>query len=283
MKKKDKPKAGRVLTSRVYSINLPLQLKDEEWRSLNIFKGITKNLLDISCHASVLLPGHSPHAPHTHKGEELLIILSGNIDIILPDKLSHENNQCVHLKKGQFTHYPYGLFHTIQATGKVPANYLIFKWQTVFKGSDPELFFSCFDVEDPGEQLIPKDGLYSRPVFEGSTRCLQKLHCHISILQPGAGYKPHSDTYDVSILVLEGELETLGRRAKPHDVIFYAAGEHHGMYNPGTAAARYIVFEFHVYNKTFKRVFNAFVDIFTRVTDPDRWKRKLKKILKHSR
>jgi uncharacterized cupin superfamily protein len=279
MKRNSEPKPGRVLTSRVYPIRLPLLLKDEELRSFHIFKGITKNLLDISCHASALLSGQSPHAPHAHKEEELLLLLSGNIDIILPDRISPEQNQCIHLKRGQFVYYPYRFFHTIRAMGELPANYLVFRWYTVLEKNDSDLSFSCFDMANPGEQSIPKDGFYSRRIFEGSTNCLQKVHCHISILLPGAGYEPHSDNYDVSILVLEGELETLGQRAKPYDVVFYVAGEPHGIYNRGTTTARYIVFEFHAHNKTFKRVFKIFANIFTKVTDSDRWKRKLKQLL----
>jgi redox-sensitive bicupin YhaK (pirin superfamily) len=53
------------------------------------------------------------------------------------------------------------------------------------------------------------------------------------------------DAYDVAIIVLEGEVETLGQRVAPHGVIFYAAGEAHGLSNPGTTTARYLVFEFH--------------------------------------
>jgi hypothetical protein len=49
----------------------------------------------------------------------------------------------------------------------------------------------------------------------------------------------------VAIIVLEGEVESLGKRVRPHSVIFYGAGEPHGMRNPGGSIARYAVFEFH--------------------------------------
>ena len=45
--------------------------------------------------------------------------------------------------------------------------------------------------------------------------------------------------------MLEGEIETLGERVRPHGVIHYTAGEPHGMHNPGEVPATYIVFEFH--------------------------------------
>jgi hypothetical protein len=71
------------------------------------------------------------------------------------------------------------------------------------------------------------------------------LHCHVSTLAPGAGYAPHIDAHDAVIVVLEGEVQALGERARPFDLIFCAAGEPHGMHNPGPATARYVVFEFH--------------------------------------
>ena len=74
---------------------------------------------------------------------------------------------------------------------------------------------------------------------------LAEAHCHASTLPAGEGYRPHIDHYDVAIVVLEGEVETLGERVGPHGVIFYAAGEPHGMRNPGQTVARYVVFEFH--------------------------------------
>jgi hypothetical protein len=40
-------------------------------------------------------------------------------------------------------------------------------------------------------------------------------------------------------------VETLGEEAGPNSVVFYAAGEKHGMRNVGDVPARYLVFEFH--------------------------------------
>ena len=62
---------------------------------------------------------------------------------------------------------------------------------------------------------------------------------------PGAGYAPHADPYDVAVIVLEGTVETLGRRVEPCGLIFYKAGEPHGLENPTDHVARYVVFEFH--------------------------------------
>jgi hypothetical protein len=71
------------------------------------------------------------------------------------------------------------------------------------------------------------------------------LHCHLTTLEPGAGYEEHVDPYDVAIVLLEGEIQVLGAKAGPQCVVFCAAGEPHGMFNSGESVARYLVFEFH--------------------------------------
>jgi hypothetical protein len=46
-------------------------------------------------------------------------------------------------------------------------------------------------------------------------------------------------------VLLSGEVETVGKRVRPLGVIYYSAGELHGMKNVGTTPATYLVFEFH--------------------------------------
>jgi hypothetical protein len=49
----------------------------------------------------------------------------------------------------------------------------------------------------------------------------------------------------VAIVVMSGTVQSLGRIVGSPGVIYYAAGEPHGMTNIGDAPARYLVFEFH--------------------------------------
>jgi hypothetical protein len=64
-------------------------------------------------------------------------------------------------------------------------------------------------------------------------------------MQPGAGYDAHRDRYDVAILLLKGEVETLGKKLDPFSAVYYSAGEIHGLKNTGDTPAYYLVFEFH--------------------------------------
>ena len=151
------------------------------------------------------------------------------------------------VKPLQALFYPAGFAHTIKTISAEPANYLMLKWQNKFRDDSSALSFGSFNISDDLTDPKIQDGFCPHLVFEGPTAYLKKLHCHVTTLAPQAGYAPHADPYDVVIVVLEGAVETLGQRAGPHSVIFYAAGEPHGMRNPNSMeTARYIVFEFHV-------------------------------------
>jgi hypothetical protein len=153
----------------------------------------------------------------------------------------------------------------------------MFKWYANETGTDSPLAFGLFDIFDHTEDSEVEEGFHQRPVFAGPTAYLRNLHCHTSTLTPGAGYEPHIDAYDVAILVLDGEIETLGERVGPYCVIFSPAGESHGIRNPAQAVAKYIVFEFHGSQTALADALpNPPPSLLTKLKDPQRWKRKLK-------
>ena len=73
------------MVSTIMDFKLPLKgdpLKG--WKAYNVFKGSTKNLPLFSCHISVLNSGRLPHPPHTHKEEEILLVLYGKVKYLCP-------------------------------------------------------------------------------------------------------------------------------------------------------------------------------------------------------
>jgi len=234
------------LTSRVYPLRVPLPPDEESgWKPYFIFNGSTGNLRSLSCHVSVLTQNTCPHPPHAHDEEEILMLLSGEVDIIIQAGDSPGESHRKQLKPGQFVYYPAAFFHTLETTSIDPANYLMFKWRSDKANKEPKLQFGQFDMLHRTDDSAIEEGFEYRLVFDGPTAYLRRLQCHTSTLTPGAGYEPHIDAYDVAIVVVEGEVQTLGERLGPHSVIFYPGGEPHGMHNPGNVIAKYIVFEFH--------------------------------------
>jgi hypothetical protein len=128
------------------------------------------------------------------------------------------------------------------------ARYLVFKWQR-YGHTVKERRTFAYDVDDQERtfqqvsedfRLLPIEGLADHT--NGS------LRAHFSILEPGAGYPAHQDTYDIVAVLLEGELKTLNLPSSAPAVFFFAANTPHGFYNPGTKPAKYFVFEFNERN-----------------------------------
>jgi quercetin dioxygenase-like cupin family protein len=237
--------AGKRLASRIHPLQLPLQGDDTTgWKAHHQFRGSSATLAHLACHVSVLRQGKCPHPPHRHEEDEILLVLAGEVEVILPELQDRTRDGPRRLIPGEFAYYPAGFWHTLRAASEAPAQYLMLKWSGGTAGDAPQLPHGVFAALGAPEDHPRRPGGFSpRRLFEGPTAWLRRLRSHVSLLEPGAGYPPHADHYDVIIIVLEGEIETLGKAVRPHGVVFYAAGEAHGMHNPGSVPARYLVFE----------------------------------------
>lgn len=238
----------QVITTAIHALDLPLATEaGKPWKPYFLFRGATPNLQGLTCHASALDPGQTPHPPHQHREDEILLVLAGEADVTLPDLAKEGRETVVPMKPGDFVFYPAWFYHTITARGDQPASYLMFKW------------FNTPPEEERGDTLqyrkcsfsehLPGDGsekaFRTQLVYQGMTDCLARLHAHTTVLQPGGGYPAHIDAHDVAIVVMKGEVETLGTRSGPGSVLYFAGGQSHDMHNPGSVPAEYLVFEFH--------------------------------------
>jgi mannose-6-phosphate isomerase-like protein (cupin superfamily) len=236
--------AVTTLTSQFHPLELPL-LEDrvKRWRPRHLFAGATTNLSHMSTHVSVLSSGHSPHAPHAHREEEILIVLDGEAELVIARNESGIDARRERLGAGSFVYYPAFQFHTIRNATATPITYLMFKWTGPPRETEAPLETTISRTEDIRQ--IGNAPFATQLVFEGPTHYLTKLHVHLTELQPDAGYAAHADTHDVAIVLLSGSVETMGRRIERHGVVCFPACEMHDMKNPGSATARYLVFEFH--------------------------------------
>jgi len=223
--------------------------RHEKWRSVPIYRGAGGCTSQFSCHVSVLKPNHTPHPLHQHQEEELIIMLSGNAEIVVSDTPEASEQKTTRVSRGHVVYHCAFQWHTIRSVGSVPARYLIFKWTAdrEDEARDPDaLASSVFDCSRLlADDLKKAKGFRPRNVFESETSYLSKLHCHFSTLGPDAGYEPHKDPYDVAIVLLHGRVETLGATVEANSVIFHPARESHGIRNVRDTAAKYFVFEFH--------------------------------------
>lgn len=225
----------------IHPISLPLpENKETGWNPVGIHRGPSSQLNDLCYHVSTLSPGHTPHCPHRHREDEILLVLDGEIEIQLVDDESH---QWTKMEQGTFSYYPAGQLHTLHNTSNKPVHYLMFKWYSDTPCETSEHLETAI-VKDR-VSTVPESDFHTEVVLEGPTASLYKFHAHYSTLKPGAGYAPHADAYDVAIVTLKGTIETLGKQVGPNSVIFYAAGDLHGIKNVGDESAEYLVLEFH--------------------------------------
>ena len=275
------PVSGIGLTlaeGRIHDLGVPLPINDDApWQPFHQFRGCTAQLQHLTCHISALRKGMTPHPPHQHREEEILLLLDGEADVTLPDRAAESKPTTVRLKPGEFVYYPAWFYHTITAVSDKPANYIMLKWfnNTAVETMSPLKYIkaNALGKLDNNQNRSFNTGV----MFNGGTDCLNRLQAHITDMQPGGGYEPHSDAYDVVIITLEGEVETLGSVVKPNSVIFYPSGTLHGMKNNSDVPARYLVFEFHgkasdPLLKYRKR------SLWTKLRSKAAWKRKAKEV-----
>jgi len=228
-------------------IEMPLQENSQTgWQPYPVDRGVTPSMEEMGFHLSVLSAGVIPHPPHSHPEEELLIMLSGEADLVMvPENITGEEHRH-RLHAGSLVYYPAFYTHTIHNTGNDPITYLMFKWRAALPSGfeSPAAVFD-YDLDELTVENTQQAPFLTRDIFSFPTRHLRDLRCHVSLLQPGASYQAHRDNYDVAILLLKGSVETLGKRIEQFGVIYYSAGELHGMENVGTTPAYYLVFEFH--------------------------------------
>jgi len=234
------------LNNTICHLEIPLNANSKlPWKMVPQFRGKTPNLNFISCHVSILKKGQSPHLPHAHDEEEILLLLYGQIEVIIADDQNPAGLQRIRLNPGEFMYYPATYQHTLETVSDEPANYVMFKWYNRKKTKNPILQKGHFRPFREPLEIKDLSRLFTRLVLEGPSLYCKKLHIHESILKPGVGYRPHADDHDVAMIILQGEVETIQQRAKPFDILFFPAGKKHGMRNSGKQEVRYLVFEFH--------------------------------------
>ena len=87
------------------------------------FQAPTATLDELECHVTTLNPGESPHAPHKHVDEEIIIIKEGTVESLV-------GGQKHILGPGSVIFQASNQEHAIRNVGKTPATYHVFKWNS---------------------------------------------------------------------------------------------------------------------------------------------------------
>ena len=222
--------------------------RDQDWSVQNLFFGATPCMDSFDAHFSTLREGILPHALHQHRAEEIIVPIAGDVDVIRAKDGAGTDQVTRRTGPGSLIYHSAHRFHAIRAVGPGPSKYVVFKWESSADrtiNEDRILRSTIIEYADTGGEVEGDRAWTLQLLFESPTRHLYKLHGHLSRMQPGAGYPPDTDPYDIGIVVLGGNVETVGSRVSAPGVIFYSAHKPHALRNPGDTLATYLVIEFH--------------------------------------
>jgi XRE family transcriptional regulator, regulator of sulfur utilization len=87
------------------------------------FQAPTATLDELECHVTTLNPGETPHAPHKHPDEELIIIKEGTVESLV-------NGETKRVGPGSVIFQASNQLHSIRNVGQTPATYHVIKWNS---------------------------------------------------------------------------------------------------------------------------------------------------------
>jgi quercetin dioxygenase-like cupin family protein len=88
-----------------------------------VFRAPTATLDELECHITTLKPGESPHAPHRHPDEEIVIVKEGTVESLLGDRTER-------VGPGSIIFQASNQLHGIRNVGTTPATYHVIKWNS---------------------------------------------------------------------------------------------------------------------------------------------------------
>lgn len=83
----------------------------------------TPTLDELECHITTLNPGQSPHDPHKHVDEELILVKEGTVESLV-------NGQRRRATAGSVIFQSSNQLHAIRNVGDTPATYFVVKWNS---------------------------------------------------------------------------------------------------------------------------------------------------------
>jgi len=88
-----------------------------------VFQAPTATLDELELHITTLNPGQTPHEPHRHPDEEVLIVQQGTVETLLGDRTQR-------VGPGSVIFQAANQLHGIRNVGEVPAVYHVIKWNS---------------------------------------------------------------------------------------------------------------------------------------------------------
>ncbi len=220
--------------------------KEKGWNFKILFSVSTGIMEEYQAIVGAIGENAIPHLVHQHPEEELIIPLSGSLELFRHnDELRHGQNSTL-LLPGSLIYLPSCAPHALRGKGPGPSIVAAIRWKgnrRVSSGGD--LKTSVFDIS-VGHSVCqhgpPK--VYRALLFGGSTRYAVNLRAHISRIEADAGYEAQTPSHDLMMILLEGHLDTMHMHVPSPALLFFPAGTSHWARNTGQSPVSLLTLEF---------------------------------------
>jgi quercetin dioxygenase-like cupin family protein len=92
-------------------------------KAKQVLRDPTATLDELEFHVSFLPAGQTPHPPHKHPDEELIVIKEGTVEALV-------NGQTERVGPGSVIFQASNQMHTLRNVGDTPAVYHVFRWNS---------------------------------------------------------------------------------------------------------------------------------------------------------
>src|SRR5260370_28218647 len=112
-----------IMRSAVFDWNAIAVKQTRTGASRQFFRAPTATLDELECHVTTLNPGESPHAPHTHPDEELIIVKECTLE-------ATQNGETHRVGPGSLIFQASNQMHGLKNVGAGPATYHVIRWNS---------------------------------------------------------------------------------------------------------------------------------------------------------
>lgn len=112
-----------VMGSSVFDWNMIAVKQTKTGAVRQFFRAPTTTLDELECHVTTLNPGESPHPPHKHPDEELIIVKEGTVEALV-------NGEMKRVGPGSVIFQASNQVHGLRNVGNGPATYHVIRWNS---------------------------------------------------------------------------------------------------------------------------------------------------------
>ena len=114
---------AEVMGSTVFDWNAMTPQPNKTGAVRKVVQAPTATLDELEIHITTLNPGETPHPPHKHPDEELVIVKEGTVESLV-------NGQTRRVGPGSIIFQASNQMHSIRNVGDIPAVYHVIKWNS---------------------------------------------------------------------------------------------------------------------------------------------------------